>query len=839
MDTIEQLLQRGQQAQGGGVAQALLSAPEAEQIIGQLAPLTIEEVGGPKWHAQHDWIERLNLQAHYNAQTHSDEFVVELLVSLDKLHLLVHDMLLIEAWKQFVYPLLSAHLADQVDSVTTYLLIYHEVTVANLLQVALFHSHAAESLSEDYSVELADWCYRKLTGLNAEGHKLAEHRERGAEELLHMSRLDEQEEKRREVEFSVMMCSLTILRYITDSLPRMAMGALSRVVSTNDTLMALLPLLDRPPWVRTLVPPGAGGGRGRPVLEKWWGNRWVAVPPADRLKITQTDGQVWLAVTNLLVEPRCRAKYGMDEFRRERILGLKRHLNELMFDQLPVLKDLQRVLDELALGVLPDPSGAGKSAALILEAVPVVRDSILRGRDWRAVAERAREEHFGRAAARMARERMEAMVKHLDFLCELEPEPAAAAAAAAGQAADGAAGGAAEPPPPVKISTWRKVHDSGVYESWYDFSMEVDDSRPPEPVEVAAANAGAAAAAAAGTSGGGGGGAVVAAVHGLRYRLRPLDVDSTRPLPANGKAVVRWGSLVSEALLQLPELPTRDSGEGAAVLWVTVGLLAVEGLVLQIKLKKAAKPKERDRVAGVWYAYHPVAGALTVLRDHGAAAGGGAGSQQQRDVKSPAAAAGATAAGAGKGGKSGGARPLVQVLSEPTAAATKASASAAAAAPTTTTAAKVAAGGGSGAGTDRQVVSGGRPTEVAAAAGPSGGAVSGAPAPAALAVAEGRSPTSPAAASPPAAAEPLAAASPPKASPSLASVAASPADAAAASGDGGAGGTGTTVSMTEAVARTTKVAVSVVEAPPQPPAAAEAAAEPEVEDDGPGLDDPE
>lgn len=42
---------------------------------------------------------------------------------------------------------------------------------------------------------------------------------------------------------------------------------------------------------------------------------------------------MWLALTNLLVEPRCRAKYGMDEFRREKLLGLKRHLNELLFDQ--------------------------------------------------------------------------------------------------------------------------------------------------------------------------------------------------------------------------------------------------------------------------------------------------------------------------------------------------------------------------------------------------------------------------------------------------------------------------------------------------------------------------
>ncbi|KXZ43602.1 hypothetical protein GPECTOR_85g332 [Gonium pectorale] len=626
MDTIEQLLQRGQQAQGGGVSQ----------------------VGSSKWHTQHEWIERLNLQAHYNAQTHSDEFVVELLVSLDKLHVLIHDLLLIEAWKELVYPHLASHLADKVDSVTSYLLIYHEVTVANLLQVALYHSHAAESLSEDYALEVGDWCSRKLTRLNAEGLALAEHKERTAEELMKQSKLQEQEDKRREAEFAVLMCSLAILRYVTDALPRLPMGALSRVVSTNDTLMGLLPLLDRPPWVRTRVP-----GGGRPVLEKWAGNRWAPVAPADRLKITQTDGQVWLAVTNLLVEPRCRAKYALDEYRRERILGLRRHLNEIMFDQLPVLKDLQRCLDELALGVLPDQGGASK-ASLILEAVPVIRDAMLRGRNWRQVAERSKEEHFGRSAQRLARERIEAMVKNLDLLCELEPETAAEAA---NSAASGA-GAEPEPLPAVKISTWRKVHESGVFECWHDFAMEVDDSRPPEPVEVAAGPA----PSTSGKAGGTGGGAAPAAVQGLRYRLRPLDVDATRALPTNGKAVVRWGSLVAEALLQLPELPTRDSAEGAPVLWVTVGLLAVDGLVLQVKLKKAPKPKERDRVAGVWYAYHPVAGALTVLRGEGPAAapaaGGGVGAkpQQQNGTKPKAAEKLEVNPGA--------ARPLVQVVTE-------------------------------------------------------------------------------------------------------------------------------------------------------------------------------
>jgi hypothetical protein len=65
-------------------------------MIEQLRPLPVEEVGSAKYLMQHDWIEKLNLQAHCNAQAHSDEFVMEYLVSYDKVTTLVHDLLVIE-----------------------------------------------------------------------------------------------------------------------------------------------------------------------------------------------------------------------------------------------------------------------------------------------------------------------------------------------------------------------------------------------------------------------------------------------------------------------------------------------------------------------------------------------------------------------------------------------------------------------------------------------------------------------------------------------------------------------------------------------------------------------
>ena len=54
------------------------------------------------------------------------------------------------------------------------------------------------------------------------------------------------------------------------------------MVRTNDTLMALVPLLEEPPWVR----------RRNKKTEKFIGNVWTAVEPRDRLRLTQHDAQV-------------------------------------------------------------------------------------------------------------------------------------------------------------------------------------------------------------------------------------------------------------------------------------------------------------------------------------------------------------------------------------------------------------------------------------------------------------------------------------------------------------------------------------------------------------------
>lgn len=70
-------------------------------------------------------------------------------------------------------------------------------------------------------------------------------------------------------------------RYLSDYLDSLPLGVLTRMVRTNDTLMALVPLLEEPPWVR----------KRNKKTEKSIGNVWSAVEPKDRLRLTQHDAQ--------------------------------------------------------------------------------------------------------------------------------------------------------------------------------------------------------------------------------------------------------------------------------------------------------------------------------------------------------------------------------------------------------------------------------------------------------------------------------------------------------------------------------------------------------------------
>lgn len=61
---------------------------------------------------------------------------------------------------------------------------------------------------------------------------------------------EELDERAAEVAWGAAMCGLTIARYLTEHVSSLPLGVMVQLVAGNDTIMALLPLVDRPPWSR-------------------------------------------------------------------------------------------------------------------------------------------------------------------------------------------------------------------------------------------------------------------------------------------------------------------------------------------------------------------------------------------------------------------------------------------------------------------------------------------------------------------------------------------------------------------------------------------------------------
>lgn len=118
-----------------------LSPYEAEHLVKSITQIDIREFGSKQWLNQHETIDRLNIQAHKNALNSTDEFVMDTFVTYEKVGALVYDLLLSETWKQKVFPLVLRDLT-KISSIRSYLTLYHEATVSNLLEIILYHRTA-------------------------------------------------------------------------------------------------------------------------------------------------------------------------------------------------------------------------------------------------------------------------------------------------------------------------------------------------------------------------------------------------------------------------------------------------------------------------------------------------------------------------------------------------------------------------------------------------------------------------------------------------------------------------------------------------------------------------
>ena len=207
---------------------------------------------------------------------------------------------------------------------------------------------------------------------------------------------------------------MALSRYICENVFELGPSLLSRVLEVHDFPLLMVPLIEEPPWTRRRLVQMRGGGTSITTNNKMmiWEkmdehNEWKEVPSTDLLRLTQLEGQPWLALFHLTTSSVCREAYGLDEYRKSQLMRLRRYIHETLTDQLPVLGDVARYLDELSiLGVPPSgqgehrPSSNASSSGLLLQRVDLLRESIVGRRNmqndeyWEKIAQTQWEEIF-------------------------------------------------------------------------------------------------------------------------------------------------------------------------------------------------------------------------------------------------------------------------------------------------------------------------------------------------------------------------------------------------------------------------------------------------------------
>jgi len=541
-------------------------SPEAlARDVEGLETFALENVGSHSWRAQRATIARLRALAYDDAVMcdESDETrpkVASALTRAQKFETLLRELLCAETWRAEALPRALALepklMDDVVMNFAIYLTIYHESVLCNLLELSVFERGTYADVSDDVVVELADYCHRALVRLNA----LAMRRD---DEDGALDDDDSIHSKVRDVELALSLSTLGIFRSITDTLSERTLGIQARLLDSYDALGVLVPLLDFKPWLRRHREDDG-------VLQQYTDGAWCDVHKSDEwdtaLRVGKYEAQVWLSVHALLCEPSCRRKYRWDETRKATALRLKRHLNESKMDQIPVLRDVARALDEL--DVATPPPRDMSQGRFILEVIPTIRTALTHGVDYDQLARTMLQTHFNVRNIELKHQ----LAADAVAACETFTPPERRVLTPSTPLAS-----TMRAPTSVKIDILRERRSLISSEVSYDTVCAVEYDLEGDPTEVRTKTSNA---------------------RGLRRKLarRSVDADDPEFSSFDGKVRVTYDSRSITAIVRLR--PTRATD--ASSVWISVGALRSDGFAAQLKLARVRASASAYRLADAY-----------------------------------------------------------------------------------------------------------------------------------------------------------------------------------------------------------------------------------------------
>lgn len=347
---------------------------EMHHLISSLQKVDITLYGSKEWLKHHEKIEKLNNQGHRNAINNDEKAMVEDFVTggdsgQNQVDTLIYDLLVTEAWMDNVFPLVKNSLTKGF-SLKSYMLMYHEATVANLIEILMFHREAMEDC-QDSVLELIDYCYRKLCWLINLGD--SKPKEIEGKDLVKQTRDEELKRQYTEIQFSIAIICISIIRFISDNLSNLNVPIVHQMMEINDIPCILIPLLEAKPWVRK---------NSRGEREVYEDQRWTV--QKDTQALSKVEAQIWLTVFSMFMCQDTQRKYEITTFRKSNLLRLRKFMNEVLIDQLPVLTQMLRSLEELS---MMQESSIPSSNPFVVQLLPEIRESIVKSKNWKEIAD--------------------------------------------------------------------------------------------------------------------------------------------------------------------------------------------------------------------------------------------------------------------------------------------------------------------------------------------------------------------------------------------------------------------------------------------------------------------
>ena len=184
-----------------------------------------------------------------------------------------------------------------------------------------------------------------------------------------------------------MIACFSIIRFISDHTESLPVPIIHQMMENNDIPCVLVPLLEYKPWLRT---------NHKGENEKFEDGKWQVIAKHDEGKVTKVEVQIWLTIYNMFMSADSSRKYEITTFRKQNLMRLRKYMNEVLLDQLPMLTPMLRGLEEMNL--MADTNVQSKNS-FIVQTLPEIRTKLLAGKNWGQIARTQMEKFFHKDAA--------------------------------------------------------------------------------------------------------------------------------------------------------------------------------------------------------------------------------------------------------------------------------------------------------------------------------------------------------------------------------------------------------------------------------------------------------